>query len=101
MDLNCDQSVSNDILSVFHKWFPNLESLDLTWCDYHCGTDKKLNNDGIKELSKLPKLKSVILSCLPFLKAESLLNLVTSTNGRLEKLGCYYCNKLRDPDMIK
>lgn len=60
-----------------------------------------LNNEGIKKLSKLPRLKSFEFSSLKFLSGEALVYLAANTNGRIEIMKCEECDNLNDSEMIK
>lgn len=104
LELNGDQSIENNILSEFHKIFPNLESVDLSECEYKSKGENDpnvFNNDGIKELGKLSKLKNLKLNSVWCLKADTLIDIAIKTGGKIESMRCYWCNKLRDSGMIK
>ena len=96
-----DHSISNKILSQFNKWFPNLESIKLSDSSREEEDPIVFNNDGVKELAKLPNLKLFDFLSLRFLSGEALVYLAANTNGRIEIMECAYCNNLSDSEMIK
>lgn len=121
-------SLNNEVLARFNELFPKLEKFKYSEYDFFDDDDdddddsfdedaaeerrehkdwlqelsggKTRDGEGIKELAKCPKLKSLKFFHLSWLTGDSLVHLAANTNGRIESLGVLEHKTIRDAEMI-